>query len=569
MKDAPEEHLPAETLRILVCSPIHQKPEILKEFLEALSCLEYDGFVADFFFYDDNSDPESKKLLLDFKTAYPSTIIKDSGRSKTYLCDETTHHWDEGLIWRVARFKDEMLSYALENDYDHVFLIDSDILLEPSTLSKLLSDGKDIVSAVFWTCWYPGASPLPNVWMYDHYDMIPKDRDEKLTEEEGLRRLEVFLESLRKPGIREVGMLGACTLLSRKAVSAGLSFMPVSNISMWGEDRHFCIRASVLGFKLYADSSCKTFHIYRQSDLSKAKAFRSEAGLEPSPLKLEIYRDIKCPICGASTIKLFNDSGSFKLLECKSCGLKFQHKAYTGDAEQLINDVYGPSWVQMRDQYSRDTFLEHAKFNNMLLEIFRPLKGRLLEIGSGTGEFLYMAKEAGWAVVGIEPGADACRYAQEKFGLELMCEMWNGRFKECFDAVVFWHVLEHMHAPAEFLISAAAALKPGGLLFFSLPNNDSLSCELYGTDSPLYSEADHIMHYNRRNLSLLLDKAGLSVVAMFTRQEPQGLEELYRLSNESVPAIDKVMALSARLQAGCRGYELVCIARCHNHCQRA
>src|SRR5690606_16569030 len=39
------------------------------------------------------------------------------------------------------------------------------------------------------------------------------------------------------------------------------------NISFWGEDRHFCIRAQALGFDLFVDTNYPAFHIYREDDL--------------------------------------------------------------------------------------------------------------------------------------------------------------------------------------------------------------------------------------------------------------------------------------------------------------
>jgi SAM-dependent methyltransferase/GT2 family glycosyltransferase len=551
--------------KILIGSPIHQKPEILKEFLECLSCLRHDNYNIDYLFYDDNKDDESKALLKRFSIAVENSAVRSMERSHEYQCDENTHHWSEPLIWKVAGFKDEMIAHARENGYDYLFLIDSDILLEPSAIEQLVAAEKDIVSEVFWTAWYPGAPPLPNVWFYDHYDMVPRSREEKLTAEESFRRQSEFLKMLKNPGIYEVGMLGACTLLSRKALLSGISFQPLYNLSMWGEDRHFCIRAAALGFKLYADTHCKAFHIYRESDLDQARVFRQETGIADSPLKLALYPDFHCPVCGSDGIAGFHDYTSFKLLVCNDCGLKFRAACRNMDIKSLISETYGPSWIQMREQYSRDTFLGHAKFNNMLLEISRPQKGSLLEIGSGTGEFLFMAKEAGWQVAGVEPGMDACRYAREKFGLELECAVWGESAIQsnatAFDAIAFWHVLEHIADPASFLRSVYTVLKPDGLLFFSLPNDDSLFNEVYGKTSALYREPDHLMHYNRRNLAILLEKAGFEAAVLFTRQEPDGLDIVCRQQNgDKAIAFEELMGTASRLQSGFRGYELVCIA---------
>lgn len=77
------------------------------------------------------------------------------------------------------------------------------------------------------------------------------------------------MAKLQQPGIYEVGGLGACTLISRRAICSGVSYDMIRNISYWGEDRHFCIRAAALGIALYVDTRYPALHLYRDSDLEK------------------------------------------------------------------------------------------------------------------------------------------------------------------------------------------------------------------------------------------------------------------------------------------------------------
>lgn len=73
------------------------------------------------------------------------------------------------------------------------------------------------------------------------------------------------------PGVYKVGGLGDCTLISKKVFESNVSYDKIYNVSFWGEDRHFCIRAAVLGFELYVDTHYQAFHIYRTSYLKKPK----------------------------------------------------------------------------------------------------------------------------------------------------------------------------------------------------------------------------------------------------------------------------------------------------------
>lgn len=258
--------------RILIGCPVHQKPSILREFIESLVSLNRNGLEVDFLFIDDNVSLKSKNFLRGFKLSGSKTIIIESKNKSDYICTEETHNWNNRLIWKVAGFKNYIISYCLENGYDYLFLIDSDILLHPDTLLHLINQDKDIISEIFWTRWTSKSPELPQVWLYDQYKLY--ETDDNFTVEEVYPRVSDFIKKLRSPGVYRVGGLGACTLISRKAMDKGVSFSKIYNISFWGEDRHFCIRAAALGFELYVDTNYPAYHIYRESELKGVPEFK-------------------------------------------------------------------------------------------------------------------------------------------------------------------------------------------------------------------------------------------------------------------------------------------------------
>lgn len=283
-----------------------------------------------------------------------------------------------------------------------------------------------------------------------------------------------------------------------------------------------------------------------------------------------------CPICNSSNIFPFYHYAAFTLMECKDCELLFQRNLTPAAAglTDLFAQTYNADWVAMRDQYLRSTFLEHAAFYLMLLNIFTPEKGRLLEIGSGTGEFLFLAQAAGWDTVGVEPSAPACDYARQKYGLNLRNSFWApALFKHdqtgkeaLFDVVVFWHVLEHITNPFQFLEEIQSVLKPGGLLLCCVPNRHSLTNAVHGPNSPLYLEADHFFHYTRKSLTaLLLRQSSLTLISLFSRQEPNrhasdlnAGQGRFNVANLTFP---EIMTLMVYYQANFQGHELFCAAR--------
>ena len=89
-----------------------------------------------------------------------------------------------------------------------------------------------------------------------------------------------FLAGLRAPGLYEVGGLGACTMVRRDALEQGVNFRPVRNLSFWGEDRHFCVRAAARDIPLFADTVYPAFHVFRPEQLEGGRDFlrRTEQG---------------------------------------------------------------------------------------------------------------------------------------------------------------------------------------------------------------------------------------------------------------------------------------------------
>lgn len=256
-----------DSLRVLIGSPIRQKPEILSEFLLSIKELSTRAINVDYYFIDDNVEEDSSQLMVGFTDENPNTIITRVQDGSLYICNENTHVWKEELIWKVAGFKNRIINKAQADDYDYLFLVDSDLVLHPRTLEHLISLKKDIIAEIFWTRWEPDFPELPQVWASDQYNLFDHSRGESLTESEILQRVLLFLNQVKSPGVYRVGGLGACTLISSKAILAGVNFNEIYNISFVGEDRHFCIRAAALGFELFADTHYPAFHIYRLSDL--------------------------------------------------------------------------------------------------------------------------------------------------------------------------------------------------------------------------------------------------------------------------------------------------------------
>jgi GT2 family glycosyltransferase len=142
------------------------------------------------------------------------------------------------------------IRHALDHGYDYWFSVDTDLVLHPDTLRYLLEADKDIVSEIFWST-SKDIHYWCNAWMYDQGSGMP--------------------DEWHNPGLYQVGMTGACTLVKRHVLESGVDYTHIPNIqrALYGEDRHFCVRAAVHGFELWVDTHCPAIHLYTETEYQK------------------------------------------------------------------------------------------------------------------------------------------------------------------------------------------------------------------------------------------------------------------------------------------------------------
>lgn len=215
--------------KVLIAAPLRQKPEIFREYQKGLDGLIIpDGVSVDRFFVVNDCDeviPEIRDAEYTVNNSKNVTIYHN-------------HMWTGDLVNRMGEMRNQTIRKALEGGYDYLLSVDTDLVLEEHTLQVLLETGKDIVAGLFWT------NGWSNAWMYD--------------------QAQGYDPTWERPGLYRVGGTGALILISRKVMEAGVDYtnIPCLRKAVFGEDRHFCIRAMCHGFEIWADSHCLPVHLY-------------------------------------------------------------------------------------------------------------------------------------------------------------------------------------------------------------------------------------------------------------------------------------------------------------------
>jgi 2-polyprenyl-3-methyl-5-hydroxy-6-metoxy-1,4-benzoquinol methylase len=151
-------------------------------------------------------------------------------------------------------------------------------------------------------------------------------------------------------------------------------------------------------------------------------------------------------------------------------------------------------------------FIKNIALKNKLnlINSHQPNKGRILDIGAGTGDFLSVAKKDGWQTIGVEPSTKAKSIAINKgvSFVELTTELENNSF----DVISMWHVLEHVPDLDKQIKELKRLLKPTGTLIIAVPNFKSFDAKYYGKFWAAFDVPIHFWHFSKTAIKLLFEK---------------------------------------------------------------
>lgn len=219
----------------------------------------------------------------------------------------------------------------------------------------------------------------------------------------------------------------------------------------------------------------------------------------------------KCALCAGEQAKVLSNLDSksklpLRVSACLACGL-VQQEDLPSSEELAI--YYSHNY---REDYKRTYFpkLKHVRragltATNRLAFIRRFVSpsptNRLLDIGAGGGEFVYMATKAGFSAQGLEPNHGYSEFAKSEYGVDIRCEMFSQVADKSYELVTISHVLEHMAKPVNVARKISEILTNGGHLFIEVPNI------LQKDASPhnIFFKA-HLFYYSRFTLEFVMSK---------------------------------------------------------------
>lgn len=194
---------------------------------------------------------------------------------------------------------------------------------------------------------------------------------------------------------------------------------------------------------------------------------------------------------------------------------------------QLLKTTPQPSIENLGSYYDSDDYISHTDSSRSLFEKLYQLvkknairnkvkliskyanKGAVLDIGSGTGDFLVESKLQGWKIMGFEPNEKARQIALNKNIIlaETLEVLPNGSF----DVITMWHVLEHVPNLEKQIKELKRLIKPNGTIIIAVPNFKSYDAKHYKEFWAAYDVPRHLWHFSKIAIQKIFYKESIKL----------------------------------------------------------
>jgi len=251
--------------RIAITTLVANRAWVLPWFLGCLAGLDHPKDRLSLLVIDDGSADETPAQLDVFRAQYEGSFRKIDILRRDYPNPATsarnTDDRKEGYP-KLASLRNLALDWAVEQKADYQFSIDSDILVAPGILTRLLSHGLPYVASMIWN---------------DVTDRgyIGDNLENRVTNAGFLNhrgRWEQFRKyQLSKPVVRPCGYSGAVYLVDRATLDSGARFGGEHpDMDHHCEDYSYCWALQLLSIDRHIDEQRQAVHVMIPSRLQDA-----------------------------------------------------------------------------------------------------------------------------------------------------------------------------------------------------------------------------------------------------------------------------------------------------------
>ncbi len=278
-------------------------------------------------------------------------------------------------------------------------------------------------------------------------------------------------------------------------------------------------------------------------DSSSARTSRL-APLDPRIPAWDQHRLVErdCPVCGSQTrAPRFVRPDSLTVHRCPDCTAWYVSPAPDEDTLTQFYQAYDVSHRVAAPLTPREALSAYDSLDPLAdiriaeLASLKRLKGaRVLDIGFGRGQFLYLMEQMGCRPTGLELDPKAFAFCIA-LGLK---DLHLGDFSAlpenaCFDIICLNDVIEHPLHPRAALQTAYRILSPGGVLLMWTPNGDGCLAEAQPTTFRV--DLEHMQYFTISTICRLAEELGFELAHAETIGKADAANLTSPKNNEALP----------------------------------
>ncbi len=222
-----------------------------------------------------------------------------------------------------------------------------------------------------------------------------------------------------------------------------------------------------------------------------------------------------CNLCSSYNVEVLSlisrERKYLSTVICKGCGLVWT------DPMPVKTKEYYEKEYRMEYKGSLEPKLKHIYRAGMVgLNRFGKIKNflstgaKILDVGSGGGEFVYLLNKLGYKTPGMEPNIGYAEYSKREYNLHIITGFVQDielLKNDSYNMITLWHVLEHTENPFQVLYKLNSWLKNNGILIVEVPNVEAV-CQAPANRFHIA----HLFNFNSKTLEKMGNKAGFSLL---------------------------------------------------------
>lgn len=238
-----------------------------------------------------------------------------------------------------------------------------------------------------------------------------------------------------------------------------------------------------------------------------------------------------CALCQGSLAphlrKTGADNQAYSIMRCGRCAV---WQVYPLPSEAELTALYQSEYFKVRSDRGYADYASEKIYRSVVATLEKNLrdlsfaawektlepKKSLLEVGCAAGHAVAWFAQRGWQALGIDIAHEMIEAGKAAGRPLVEADFLQYDFgKTKFELITHWATLEHLPQAEAFLKRMRELLADGGRIYLSTCNTGYFA-RRYGTAWRYLNVPEHVFYFNRRSLSSLAARCGLSITRAFS-----------------------------------------------------